>query len=473
MNLRPTTLPFVVGSTLIVVYFLVLAGQGLRAGFTTDDLVNLSAYSNQSPAALLEAVVFYFSPAYRPLGGLFFYRPLFALVGFHPLPYRIFCFALLAVNLALLYLAIRWITASSEIAALSTLIGAFHPRLVDLYWNNGAVYDILCFTFYFGALAYYARARRTGLILNLRRTAVLLTLYVGALDAKEMAVSLPVLLVLYELIYFSPARFDFRQIGKWAVTNCRPAAIAGVMTIPYIWGKMLAQSPFSQLSSYHVEIKPGQFLSAYGAYLDALFFRDHLFGETQTAILLAAMLVVALLIRSRDLAFAWSILLFSFVPIAFIPVRAAYVLYIPLVGWSFYAAALLVSLRNAVVSSGKSIGAAQMRKAALFLLVLVLLLRTYRIQRLRMYGELTLGQPVIRLVLGELDRLHTSLPRGARLLVIKDPLPYPYELLLLLRLYFHDSTLELDQGNSGYQYVMVWCGTTLYLLDAKTVPACV
>jgi hypothetical protein len=35
-------------------------------------------------------------------------------------------------------------------------------------------------------------------------------------------------------------------------------------------------------------------------------------------------------------------------------------------------------------------------------LVLVLLLRAYRVQRLRMYGELTLGQPVIRSMLGEL-----------------------------------------------------------------------
>jgi len=457
---------------LIAVYFLAMAGQGLSAGFTTDDLVNLAAYSNESPAALLKAVLFYFSPSYRPLGGLFFYRPLFALAGFHPLPYRAFCFAFLAMNLVLLNLAIRWITASSEIAALSTLIGAFHPRLVDLYWNNGAVYDILCFTFYFGAMAYYARARRSGPLLDLRRTAVLLALYVGALDAKEMAVTLPVLLILYELIYFPPAGFNVRKIGKWAVTNCRPAAIAGVMTMPYIWGKMLAQSPFAQLSTYHLEITLSQFLTAYGAYLDAFFFRDHLFGEMQTAILLAAMLVVALLMRSRDLAFAWSILLFSFLPIAFIPVRAAYVLYIPLVGWSFYAAALLVSLREAVVSSGKSIGHAQMRKVAFFLLVLVLLLRAYRIQRLRMYGELTLAQPVIRSVLGELDRLHASLPRGARLLVVNDPLPHPYELLLLLRLYFHDPTLELDHGLSSHQYVMIWCGTKLYLLDAKAVPPC-
>ncbi|HEX4594589.1 MAG TPA: hypothetical protein VH157_09955, partial [Bryobacteraceae bacterium] len=163
MNSRITNLlTFVLGASVICVYFLALAGQGVSAGFTTDDLVNLSAYWDQSPIALVKAVVLYFSPSYRPLGGLVFYRPLFTLAGFHPFPYRLFCFVFLAGNLGLLYLAIRSITCSAEIAGLSTLIGAFHPRMVDLYWNNGTIYDILCFTFFFGALAYYARTRRTG-----------------------------------------------------------------------------------------------------------------------------------------------------------------------------------------------------------------------------------------------------------------------------------------------------------------------
>jgi hypothetical protein len=471
MHSRITKRPiFVVGALLICVYFLVLAGRGLTAGFTTDDLVNLSTYSNQSPAALVKANVLYFSPFYRPLGGLLFYRPLFALAGFHPFPYRLFCFVFLIGNLGLLYLAIRSITRSSEIAALSTLIGAFHPRLVDLYWNNGSIYDILCFTFYFGALAYYARARRTGPVANLRDTATFLALYVAALDSKEMAVTLPVLLVLYELIYFPPTKFSSREIGKWTWANCRLSALAGIMTVPYIWIKLTAQSPFGQLSSYHPEITLRQYLSAYGAYLDALLYRDHWFGETQTAVLLVAMLVVALLLRSRHLAFAWSIAVVSFLPIAFIPLRAAYALYIPLAGWTWYVAALLVSVRDILVSSRKSIGAVQMRQVALFLLALVLLLRAYRVQRLRMYGELTLGQPVIRSVLAELDRLHPTLPLGTRLLAINDPLPHPYELLLLLRLYFHDGTLQVDHRDSNdlqHSYVLVWCGTTLFVSSSQ------
>jgi hypothetical protein len=116
--------------------------------------------------------------------------------------------------------------------------------------------------------------------------AVFLGLHVLALDAKEMAVTLPLLLIFFELIYFSPVSFSTRQIVRWMVTNCRLAAIAEMITIPYIWGKVLAQSPFSQLTSFHLDITPVQFLSTYGAYLDTLLFRDHWFGGTQVALTL-------------------------------------------------------------------------------------------------------------------------------------------------------------------------------------------
>src|SRR5579863_42498 len=69
---------FFLCALLICGYFLALAGAGLSAGFTTDDLVNLTAYWKQSPATLVKENILYFSPAYRPMGALF-YRPTFAL----------------------------------------------------------------------------------------------------------------------------------------------------------------------------------------------------------------------------------------------------------------------------------------------------------------------------------------------------------------------------------------------------------
>jgi hypothetical protein len=115
-----------------------------------------------------------------------------------------------------------------------------------------------------------------------------------------------------------------------------------------------------------------------------------------------------------------------------------------------------VALRDILLFGWKPAGTAHWQQIALFLISLVLLLRAYRVQRLRMYSELTLGQPVIRSLLAGLDPPHPKFPHGTRVLVINDSLPHPYEFLFLLRLYCGDRTLEVDHGNSTdgrHQYV--------------------
>ena len=95
----------------------------------------------------------------------------------------------------------RWITGSAHIAALATLMFAFHPRLVDLYWSSGTIYDILCFTFVCGSFLLYLRARANRARPGWKTVVGCLLLYVCALDTKEIAVVLPVLLLAYELLY--------------------------------------------------------------------------------------------------------------------------------------------------------------------------------------------------------------------------------------------------------------------------------
>ncbi|HEX8812923.1 MAG TPA: hypothetical protein VF742_13110, partial [Terracidiphilus sp.] len=87
-------------------------------------------------------------------------RSIFALFGLTPHPFRVVCFVLLSANLLLAWFFVRSLTGSSEIAALTTLIAAFHPRLGPLYWSSGVIYDILCFTSFYAAITIYIRLRR-------------------------------------------------------------------------------------------------------------------------------------------------------------------------------------------------------------------------------------------------------------------------------------------------------------------------
>src|SRR5262245_56020616 len=143
---------------------------------------------------------FRFTNSDRPMGALF-YRVVFAGFGLNPLPYRIGCFLLLGVNLGLLYSFCRRLTGSREIALLACLLGAYHAQLADLYYSTGTVYDLLCYAFYYGAFVYYMKVRDTGDVPGWLQTLGVLALYLGALLAKEMAVTLPVFLVIYDLLY--------------------------------------------------------------------------------------------------------------------------------------------------------------------------------------------------------------------------------------------------------------------------------
>lgn len=438
----------------IAIYFLAFTSEGLRAYFNTDDLVNLNIYAGQSVGALLKAVLLYFTPSYRPLGGLF-YRSLFGIFGLHPLPYRVVCFLFLGIDLLLVYFSFRVLTGSRETGALAALIATFHARLADLYWSSGTIYDILCFTFYFAALYLYWRVRKEGRLPGIVASVSFLGLYVFALDSKEMAVTLPAVLALSELICF--------RSKEWRAY--RLAAIAALTTLPYVFGKLAPESLLSQNPSYRLDISVERFLAGYGVYLGDLFYRDGRFTVTDTAGVLLCLLIAALLARSRYLLFAWSFLIVTILPVVFIPPRAGFVFYLPFAGWCLYVAVLLDWLRALVARSLPGTAALAL-KGVLFALVLALLLKAHHIQRLRMGGPSILRQPLVRSLVSELNRRQVRFPRGARVLVVNDPFPDgEYGLLLLLRLYVSDPTLNIQHGGASEEircgYSLEWSGTTL------------
>jgi hypothetical protein len=151
-------------------------------------------------------------------------------------------------------------------------------------------------------------------------------------------------------------------------------------------------------------------------------------------------------------------------PIAFIPYRNAAEYYIPMIGWSLYAGSLIAVVTARALKNVRFARALSLGHAAVFLLTLCLLLRAYRVQRLRMGGPSLLGQQSIRRMVAELDRHAVKLPIHARGITIQDPFSLEYETLLLLRLYAHDPTLQLDYANADdcrHDFVLRWVGQGL------------
>jgi len=62
--------------------------------------------------------------------------PLYTMFGLDPLPYRIAYFAILGLNLVLLYHFCARLANSREIAFLATFLASYHPWFVDLYCRS-------------------------------------------------------------------------------------------------------------------------------------------------------------------------------------------------------------------------------------------------------------------------------------------------------------------------------------------------
>ena len=424
----------------LIAYLFWFAGGGLWARFTGDDLMNLNFHLTPSFPGLLLSNVTYWTTAYRPMGGIV-YVVIYRLMGFHPMPFRAVCFALLLGNLALVYGVCLRLTGRREVALLAALLMTYHAWLVNLYYSTGTIYELLCFGFYLAALQYYLGIRQAGKMLQRRQWALFLALYVCALNSKELAVTLPLCLVCYEWLWHRPKN------GVWAYTRWmsqegRGAALSALITIPYVVGKLSGPDSLTANPAYRPAISPMHYLHAFHLYLNVLFYQSHFFRDANTILLVVAMLGLGLWLRSRPLLFAWCFVLFSVLPFIFVPHYSGFFIYLPMVGWALYAATVLAMLREKA--------APRIPPAVLFLAVALLLAPLHARESRKSMQVFTSADLPTTEMTAELKRVQPTVPRGAHLYFQSDPFPAKtYSLVFLARLFYHDLTIQVARAKDG------------------------
>jgi len=238
------------------------------------------------------------------------------------------------------------LTDSRLTGGLCALLVAYHAGLVWLVYLPSYIYDILCFTFYFLAFNLYLAVRRRGDQMSAGATAVFLLLYIGALESKEMAVTLPVMVLLYEVLYHGP--------GRWSWRSALPGLLAGVVTVVYIVGKTFGSDSLTKLEAYRPVFTLERYLDSTTAFLNTLFYQPTeggFFGPWR--LLLAAVLLLAIAWKAgqRHLLLMWFFIFITPLPITFLPGRGGGCLYIPLVGWAIFLGTLIVSLGGLVAKA--------------------------------------------------------------------------------------------------------------------------
>jgi hypothetical protein len=463
MKLRWTA----IGPAFVAIYFLVLTGRAVYTYFSPDDLLGIYQAWTKPAAEIVKANLLFFLPSElaRPLASAW-WRVLYNTAGMHPAPFKIVNLAMLVANIFLTYSVARRLAKSRTAGTLAALIVCYHPEALDLDFNTGFVSDVLCYLFYFSAANLYVRARDEDRFPSWRELAAICGLYICALNAKELAVTLPVFLLLYEVVVSRWKDAGWKGLLSWH----RAAGILATGTLTLVWliGKMSAPVSLMHANAmYRPMFTWHQFMVTSVYFTAHLFLRPNSWTATMVIALWSVMLAVAWLLRSRALWFAWLFIMLSPLPLAFIPERGVAQYYIPLFGWALYAAALLDLGLDRVFPFSRDLsisGPREFRKpafrnrafinrtvagAALVVLIAAVLYPPWRkYQTWNPYPVLVEAE-MNRAVVKQLHRLEPRLPPGARLMFLDDPIQANrWNMTFMVHLSYGDAHIQVDRMKS-------------------------
>ena len=324
---------------LALAYFWYFNREGLWAHFTADDMMNMDQYWRMGPVRLMLDQFMPWRGSYRPMAGLF-YLPILHAFGLNPLPYHAVLLAILAVNLYMMYRFARFAGADELQAVIATLIVAYHAGLSMLYYSTAFVYDVLCFFFYMAAFIAYARIRAQGRALRAGEIALVLGLYLCALNSKEMGLTLPLMLAAWEL-WCAP------RMGLRILSVARPILLAALLNVVYIYGKVFGHDPMLNAAGYRPVFTVHQLFAAEKTYMGEFFLSQGKFGWHAVVGVWLLLLYLAWRRHRPVLRFCFVFLMLTPLPIVFLEGRSAACLYIPLAGWAVFAAVILTDAAGA------------------------------------------------------------------------------------------------------------------------------
>ena len=448
---RADRLLFLTAALLIAAYFFFLVRPGFRAYFSPDDTMNLYRPWVLPVRALVRANVLFFisSPYYRPFAAAW-YGTIFRLVGFNPFPFHAAYFVILLGNVFWTYGVARRLSGSREIAAVTALIASYHPRMSFLYFDTAYVYDALAYFCYFAALLIVLRARQQQRLLRGWELAACCVIYVCALNSKEIAVTLPVTLLIYELLYSPPAARGLGEIWRWSLREGRGALVTGIITLAFVIGRSQGSDSLMLMSAYRPVISWHQFLLSSRHFLGNVFSEGRDWASLPVLAFWAGLFAIAWAARSRVLKFSWLFLMLAPLPLAFIPTREASQYYLPWFGWALFGSTVFVRsfeyLTRGVVHSG--IGMARVRSGVLLVAFVLVLYPIYRKKAWSGAASVSIEQLMIRDTVEQVHALYPKLQHGARLYFKDDPLKSDrWDLLFAVRESYRDDSIVVDRGS--------------------------
>lgn len=439
-----------------IAYFFFVSWDTLKAPFAADEMIAIYWYYHPTPWRLLFSQFMLWHGYIRPMGG-FFYLPTFLVFGLNPVPYHAYLLVLLLAGAYLMYRLARALGAGDLTAALVALIACYHGGLSNLYYNSVFVFDVLCGLFFFAALAYYARIRGTGRLLDGRQTLICLALYLCALNAKEMAVTMPAILLAYEGTYHGLPRLRWRPAVDWLLRGPGRVLIwASVMTLVAMYGKALGPLGLAKRSAYSPEISWERTLDFEERHLGDIFYHLPSFGWLATLLIALAVTYLAWRKNRPVLRFCWFYVLITPLPIQFILARDQACLYVTLAGWALFAATVFTDwLPGAArVIAGeplfRRVGPGRVSAILTAATMVAYAWWGWHYKKVEVEDSIKYLGPRTEAVLAQFRAVNPQVAPGSKVVFLNDPWPDTYDMSFIAELWFHDRTGVVYLNNKNH-----------------------
>ena len=339
----------IASAIVLTAYFLYFNLGSLKVHFALDDVGNIDHYHNITPWQLVLSQFLPWRGDSRPMGGLF-YIPIYHFAGLNPVPYQAVLLALLLGNVYWVYRVTKLLGCCEAAALLAALAVCYHAGLANLYYNAAFVFDVLCCFFFLATLAYYLPIRNRNRLLGPGQTAIFLALFLCALNSKEMAVTIPLVLLAYEWCYHRPAALTLEHLRAWARGPARMALIAGMLDLLDVYGKVSGPDAMTKAETYHPVFTLSRIHDFY-----SIAFRD-LFSAGIWSPgwrgILTIWIVLALVAWVRSdlpvLRFLFWFLLIVPLPIEFLLGKAQACVALLMIGWAIFVAVSLVDVTQTI-----------------------------------------------------------------------------------------------------------------------------
>jgi len=294
------------------------------AYFWLDDFTSLYWVQPQTFTQMLGHVLNPASDFFRPVGMSFYWIAL-QLFDRNAFAYHILLWSLHTVNVGLIYWILRRFTGSEAGAAVGAMLFSSQYVFNDLYWSFGTIFEVVGLMLFLTGVLIWSRERRT-----ITHAILASLVFLLALKAKEMAITLPVIWLAYDLM--------IRRNLRWKMlTHFIIPAVIGAW---YGYRKITEMRGPARDHPYYMELSSLTLGRGFGGYFNMLFttqWRWQIWAIGFTVVLL-----LFLLLKKRVALFFHLYIFITFLPVIFlVNHRESFYWYFPMLGICGLAALLL------------------------------------------------------------------------------------------------------------------------------------